>query len=203
MNDPLYWALGLLLLGLLIVVLEVFVPSSGVLSVLAAMCFIGAIIVAFTGGMTSGAIVVGVTALTVPLVLVLAVRYWPHSPLGKLILIKLPKSDREILPPQEWGDPKQLIGRLGRAKSMMLPSGAVLIDRRSYDAVSQGAAIELGQTVKVVAVRDGRIIVRSTDEELPPEPPRPSEPQQPESEADLLARPIDALGLESLDDPLA
>jgi membrane-bound ClpP family serine protease len=200
MNDPLYWALGLLALGLVIVVLEVFIPSSGVLSILAALAIVGAIIVAFTGGMQSGAIVLGATALTVPIVLMLAVKYWPHSPLGRLILIRLPKSDREILP-AEWGDPKELIGRLGRAKSMMLPGGVVVIDRRSYDAVSQAAAIEPGETVKVVAVRNGRIVVRPSDEELPPD--RPAQSTEPQREEDLLARPIDALGLESLDDPLA
>jgi membrane-bound ClpP family serine protease len=201
--DPIYWALGLLVVGLLLVVLEVFIPSSGVLGVLAAMAVIGAVVVAFTGGLRSGAIVVALTAILIPLVLSGAVKYWPHSPVGRLILIKLPKSDRDVLPLDEWGDPKQLIGRLGRAKSKMLPGGVVVIERRKYDAVSHGAAIDLGQVVKVVGVRNGRIVVRSSDEILPEPPPESIPTAAIESEEDLLSRPIDALGLESLDDPLA
>jgi membrane-bound ClpP family serine protease len=202
--DPIYWALGLLVIGLLLVILEVFIPSGGVLGVLSAMAIIGAVVVAFTGGVRSGAIVLGLTAVLVPLVLSVAVKYWPHSPLGRLILIKLPKSDREILPIDEWGDPKQLVGRLGRAKSKMLPGGVVVIERRKYDAVSHGAAIEPGQVVKVVGVRNGRIVVRPSDEPLADEPaPQPVKTAEAESEADLLSQPIDALGLESLDDPLA
>ena len=202
--DPIYWALGLLVIGMLLVLLEVFIPSGGVLGVLAALAIVGAIVVAFTGGMRSGAIVVGLTALLVPIVLSAAVKYWPHSPLGRLILIKLPKSDREVLPIDEWGDPKQLIGRLGRAKSKMLPGGVVVIERRKYDAVSHGVAIDPGQIVKVIGVRNGRIVVRPSDENLPDEPaPVEASPASAESEEDLLSRPIDSLGLESLDDPLA
>lgn len=201
--DPIYWALGLLVIGLLLVVLEVFIPSSGVLGVLAAMAMIGAVVVAFTGGVRSGAIVVALAAILIPLVIAGAVKYWPHSPLGRLILIKLPKSDREVLPIDEWGDPKQLIGRLGRARSKMLPGGVVVIERRKYDAVSHGSAIDPGQVVKVVGVRNGRIVVRPSDEILADEPPPESAPTAVDSEEDLLSRPIDALGLESLDDPLA
>lgn len=200
--DPLFWAFGLLLLGLVLVVLEVFIPSGGALGVMAALAILGAVGVAFLGGLQSGAIVLGVTALAVPAVLLLAVKYWPHSPLGRLILIKLPKSDREILPLDERGDLKQLVGKLGRARSKMLPSGIVSIDGRSYDAVSQGTPIDPGETVKVVAVRNNRIVVRTSSEQLPP-PPRTPQLQEQSSEEELLSRPIDALGLDPLDDPLA
>lgn len=199
--DPFYWALALLALGLALIVAEVFIPSGGALGVLAAMAIVGAVVVAFTAGIRSGASVLAATALLVPLVLYLAVKFWPQTPLGRLILIQLPKSDREVLPQNADGDLEELVGRLGRAKSKMLPSGIVRIDGRNYDAVARGVAIEAGETVKVIGVRLNRIVIAPTAETLPP---KQEEAQQEDaSEEDLLSRPIDALGLDPLDDPLA
>ena len=89
---------------------------------------------------------------------------------------------------------RTLVGRVGTARSKMLPSGAVLIDGQLFDAVSQGMAIDPGQHVVVMEVRGNRVVVRpANDDERPDE-------QHPEQ---LLSRPIEELGLESLDDPLA
>ena len=48
--DALLWSILLLLLGLALIALEVFVPSGGVLGVLAALALIASIVVAFSGG---------------------------------------------------------------------------------------------------------------------------------------------------------
>jgi hypothetical protein len=42
----------------------------------------------------------------------------------------------------------------------MLPSGLVIIDGKSYDAVSEGVPIEANQTVLVVAISTQRLVVR-------------------------------------------
>jgi len=77
----------------------------------------------------------------------------------------------------------------------MLPSGAVEIDGQMVDAMSQGQAIEPGQYVVVTEVRANRVVVR-----LAKETERPGSRAAAE---DLLSRPIEELGIESLDDPLA
>jgi membrane-bound serine protease (ClpP class) len=189
--------------GLAMVVVEIFVPSGGALGVLAALAIIGAMIVAFTGGLRSGAIVVGATALSLPLVLYFAVRVWPQTPLGRLILIQLPKSDKEVLPEHEHGDLQELIGHVGRAKSKMLPSGIVRIDGKTFDAVTRGVAIEAGDAVKVVGVRLNRIIVAPTSDTPPPPTRSNDKPPEEANEEELLSRPLDAFGLDPLDDPLA
>jgi hypothetical protein len=42
----------------------------------------------------------------------------------------------------------------------MLPSGSVIIDGKTYDAVSEGVAIEAGQPIMVVSVSTQRLVVR-------------------------------------------
>jgi hypothetical protein len=86
---------------------------------------------------------------------------------------------------------RQLVGKFGVAKSLMMPSGAVLIDGATIDALSEGIPIEAGQRVKVIEVRGTRVLVRPVDEN-----------EAPQASDDVLSRPIESLGLDSLDDPL-
>ena len=192
--EPLVWSILLLVAGLAIIVLEVFVPSAGVLSCLAALTIVASIVVAFLGGVQQGLLMLVVTSLVLPLIIAAAIRWWPHTPIGRLVLIERPESPDDVLPETEaYRGLRSLIGRLGVAKTKMLTSGTVRIDDRTYDAISEGMPVEAGERVKVVDVRTNRIVVRPVaDEEL-----RQEEPAR--SEDDLLSRPIDSLGI---DDPL-
>jgi hypothetical protein len=76
----------------------------------------------------------------------------------------------------------------------MLPSGAVEIDGQMIDAVTQGRPIEPGTYVVVAEVRANRVVVRPAGKDQRPSHQNPN---------DVLSRPIDELGIESLEDPLA
>jgi membrane protein implicated in regulation of membrane protease activity len=53
------------------------------------------------------------------------------------------------------------IGKRGVARRLMVPSGQVLIGGRSYEATSEGPAIEAGHAVVVVKVATRRLVVRA------------------------------------------
>src|SRR5262249_24621406 len=127
----------------------------------------------------------------VPAVVGAAFKYWPKTPMGKAFLGELP-SEEEVKP----DDPRRsLVGRVGIAKSKMLPSGSVLIDGQLVDAVSQGLAIDPGEPVIVVEVRANRVMVR---------PARAHEVRTADMRPDdVLSRPIEDFGLEGMDEPLA
>ena len=189
--DPLAWAILLMAIGCALVVLEVFIPSGGFLAFLSAAAFIGAIVVAFRyRGTTVGMTFLLVSVVSVPILVAVAFKYWPMTPMGRAFLGELP-SEEEVAPE----DPRRdLIGRVGVARSKMLPSGAVLIDGQLVDAVSQGMAIDPEQYVVITEVRGNRVVVRpANDDERPAS----------ESPDHLLSRPIEEMGIESLDDPLA
>ncbi len=189
--DPLVWSILLMLVGCVVLLLEVFIPSGGILAVISAAAFVGSILIAFQRGPATGFSFVLSTVVAVPLVLVLAFHYWPKTKIGKAFLGELPR-DEDVLP----DDPhRALVGRVGVARSKMLPSGAVEIDGQMVDAISQGRAIEPGQYVVVTEVRANRVVVRPARENE-----RPGKPTKP---ADMLSRSIEELGIESLDDPLA
>jgi membrane-bound serine protease (ClpP class) len=190
--DPIAWSILLLLLGCALVMLEVLIPSGGIIGVLAAVSFIASIYIAFDGGKSpvTGVVFTAATVIAVPVVLGLAFKFLPKTPIGRAFLGELP-TEAEILPE----DPRRaLVGRVGIARSKMLPSGAVEINGHMVDAVTQGQAIEPGTYVVVVEVRANRVVVRPAGKDQ-----RPSH----ENPNDLLSRPIEELGIESLDDPLA
>jgi membrane-bound ClpP family serine protease len=188
--DPIGWSILLMLAGCLLVVLEVFIPSGGLISVLAAVAFIGSILIAFQESAATGLVFITATVLAVPTMLALAFKYWPKTPMGKAFLGELP-SEEEVAPEDSR---RALIGRVGVARSKMLPSGAVEIDGLMIDAVTQGQAIEPGAYVLVVEVRANRVIVRPAGNDQRPGYENPH---------DLLSRPIEELGIESLEDPLS
>lgn len=189
--DPLVWAALLLLLGLILLVAEVFIPSGGVFGVLSVLSITSGIVMAFYHrGLEAGVVFLIITAVVVPIALTSAFRWWPHTPMGRRLLLDAPRGD-EVLPdtPQRRAL-RQLVGRFGVAKTVMLPSGAIEVGGLSIDAISEGMPIEAGQRVRVIEVRGNRVVVRPSDE-------APAEPD------DILSRPIESLGIEGLDEPLA
>jgi membrane-bound ClpP family serine protease len=169
--DPWVWPILLLGLGAGLAILEVFFPSAGILAFLSAAAIVAAIIMGFHQSPLAGTLTLIAAAIGMPTILVLGFKYWPHTAIGRRMILAAPTSD-EVLP----GDPdfdrlKGLIGRTGRAKSKMLLSGVVTIDGETIDAVSESMPIEVGQAVRVVQVRANRVVVRPLDKDEPVGPP--------------------------------
>jgi membrane-bound ClpP family serine protease len=191
--DPLVWSVMLLFLGLALVCIEVFVPSGGILGFLSIASLMAGIILAFYHrGPEVGFLFLIVTAVAVPAALVLAFRYWPKTPMGRRLLLEVPRGEELRPDSPKRQQLRQLVGKVGVAKSLMMPSGAVLIEGATIDALSEGMSIEAGTRIQVIEVRGTRVVVRAVDES---ESPRVSD--------DVLSQPIESLGLDSLEDPLA
>jgi membrane-bound ClpP family serine protease len=188
--DPLVWAGLLLLVGLLLVMTEVFVPSGGVLGFLSVTAILSAIVMAFYyRGPVIGIVFVLVALVSAPTILVVAFRWLPDTAVGKRLLATVPTSDEVLPDDDERRMLRSLLGRVGRAKTLMLPSGAVEVEGRTIDAVSDGMAIEPGQPVRVIEVHGTRVVVRLITEEAATARPIPKGD-------DMLSQPIDQLGLE-------
>jgi membrane-bound ClpP family serine protease len=191
--DPIVWSVLLLLLGLALLCAEVFIPSGGLLGFLSIASLLSGLALAFYHrGTEVGLLFLIGTILAVPGVLMVAFRYWPQTPMGRRLLLEVPTSE-EVLPdsPQRQRL-RRLVGKFGVAKSVMMPSGAVLIEGETIDALSEGISIDPGQPVEVIEVRGSRVLVRPVDENA-----------RPVAADDVLSQPIESLGIDGLDDPLA
>jgi hypothetical protein len=65
-----------------------------------------------------------------------------------------------------------------------------------YEAVSESGALDTGDPVEVVRIRNNRLVVRKAEGSTTY--PSTSNPDQ-----DPLSRPIESLGIDPLDDPLS
>ena len=189
---PWAWAVVLLVLGLGLVVLEVFIPSGGILGFTAGCSILAAVAIGFMDGRPwVGLTILATAVFGIPVVVVLALRWWPSTPMGRRMLLGAP-ADGEVLPDSpQLRKLKELVGQVGVAKSKMLPSGAVTIDGRTIDAVSEGMPIEAGQRVRVMEVHGNRVVVRPVEDGF-----------SSTSDSDPLSRPVDTLGLDPFEDPL-
>ncbi len=200
MSDPLTWALLLLAAGLVLVLVEFFVPSAGVLGFSAAACLVVAIVLAFRHSGTAGLTFMAVTVAGTPLLLALGAHLWPHTPIGRRVLLGVPKPEEVLPDTPHRRELKSLLGKVGRAQSPMMPSGAVEVDGHTIDALSEGPAIELGTLVKVIEVRGSQVVVRPTEGELPP---ASESPRDVRAADNVLAQPLESLGLDELNEPLS
>jgi membrane-bound serine protease (ClpP class) len=188
--DGISIAVLLTLVGSLLVVAEVFFPSGGVLGLLSTAAFLGAIYSAYTsGGWLYGLGFAAIEVTIAPLLLYGAFTALPKTPMGRLLVGEAP-TEAEVLPEDHH---RGLVGRVGIARSKMLPAGSVEVDGQMLDAVSQGQAIEPGEYVKVVEASRTRIVVRRASATERPTPGTST------AKSDVLSRPATELGLEDID----
>ena len=188
--SPLVLCILILLFGLALIFLEIFIPSAGVLSVLAGVAVITSVVLAYMKcGPATGTIFTLATVVIVPTVGGLALRWYPDTPLGRLVIYQ-PPTPEEVTPTYDRSPDGQLLkGQIGKAKTPLLPGGSIKIDGTTYAAVSESEPIEAGEIVLVVRADARHLIVRKVTGELSED--------SPPSAASETSLPVDPF-----DDPL-
>lgn len=195
--DPFYWSISLLGVGLLVIFLELFIPSAGLLGLIAGTCLLSGVIIGFMDSTQTGLIELLALLLILPVLFATMVKIWPHTPLGKRILIG-PMAEDDVVPQGEYySEIKSLVDQLGVVRTPMLPSGIVMINGKKYDAVSEGMPLDPGDTIKVITVRGNRIVVAAYDGAAE------QGGDLPATDADILSTPLEDLGIDLQGEDLA
>jgi len=61
-------------------------------------------------------------------------------------------------------DEEELMGKLGSTRTLLRPSGKVVVGGTVYDAITQGESVDAGQAIEVVGVFGSSLVVRSAPE---------------------------------------
>jgi membrane-bound serine protease (ClpP class) len=167
--SPMFWAVLLILLGLIFLVLEGFLPSGGILFVLSVACLVVGVTMVFFapesegGGLYGGLITLAILVVLLPLLVTLWLHYWPHTRIGRKFFLPVPSDEpASALPAASVGE--ELRGQIGQALTDLRPCGVTLIQGRRMDSQAEGIFVPAGTWVRVVDVRPGQIIVRPLDE---------------------------------------
>jgi len=160
----LYWGLGLLAASLLLVVIEVFVPSGGIISFLAMGTAAAGVYCLFRVSPTWGIIGILCVIILGPAAFAFALRVWPSTPMGKKMMGEKTPAQVEAERLAELKERERLtamIGAEGVVLTDLRPVGVVQIGTQRMDALAESSFIRAGTKVRVTVVEPNQIKVRA------------------------------------------
>lgn len=159
------WEIVLFVVGVILLILEIFViPGFGITGISGITLIIfslGAALIGNIGLQFPGLAQIGNAVWTLSITLIIGIalisslaKYLPQNEYFKRLvldnqMINAPDSEIEIA----------LLGKLGQAITPLRPSGMILVDGAKYSVVSDGEFIESGSQIEVVSSIGNRIIV--------------------------------------------
>ena len=163
MESLLMAGIGLILLGGLLLIIEAFVPSGGVIGLAAGGCAIVGIVLLFKHDTTWGLIGLLTTVVLGPMIFFWALKMLPNTPLGKNMFGEsaeeiAAKNDRAN---SHWREERNaLVDQTGTALTDLHPIGIVLINGQRHDALAKGQIIDKDTPIRVVSIDGLQIEVR-------------------------------------------
>ncbi|MBI5395289.1 MAG: hypothetical protein HZA91_08350 [Verrucomicrobia bacterium] len=149
------WIIFLLVAGLILVIVEVFLPS-GLFGVAGGLCLLVAIGMTYTNyGIEAGTWLLGAVIMATIMGLILWVKYFPKTPTGRRMMLS--ETSANLSPEQNY---VALLGKRGVVRSQLRPAGVAEIEGQRLDVVTEGGMIEPGANVQVIVVDGTRIVVR-------------------------------------------
>lgn len=146
-------------LGVLVVMVEVVVPTGGLLALVSTALFGSSLYIVFTRvSAFAGTVFVIADLIVIPLSVFIGFKLLAKSP------VSLKKSlTREEGVQSQAPELEQYIGMEGVAITDLRPSGVVMIDGKRLDVVSRGEYLEKNSNIVVIAVTGNQIIVSNRD----------------------------------------
>jgi membrane-bound serine protease (ClpP class) len=169
---------GILLLGAAIVlmIMELFVPSGGLISILSGVAAVASVVAFFRYNTMWGWVALGMYVVLGPIAIIYGFKWWIHSPLGRRMILGGSVNDEDPLDPdatdamsdeharrERAAQLRQLIGARGVAVTLLRPVGTVKIEGQRLDAMADSGIIEPGTPIVVTDVYDNQVKVRAAE----------------------------------------
>jgi membrane-bound serine protease (ClpP class) len=144
----------LLVVGAILLVAETVLPGL-IAGIVGLCCLLAGVVVAYVefGAGTGTWVLIGVAAALCAGTFAW-LKYFPESRMARPFVSQGAVGDLGTERPE-------LLGQTGTALSHLRPSGSAVINGQRVDVVTEGALIEKGSDIKVVAVEGLRVVVRA------------------------------------------
>lgn len=152
------WSILLFLIGVALIVVEMFQPGFGIAGIGGIICLIADIFITahtWMQGLIMAAIIVVLLALLFAIFVLLSAR--GRFP-GKLVLKESTGAEEGFSAAE---DMQYLMGKQGIAVTDLRPAGNADFDGVKLDVVTRGEFVEHGNSVAVIEVEGNRIVVRA------------------------------------------
>lgn len=155
--------IALFIAGIVLIIIELFVPG-GILGMLGFICVVAGVVMAAYDAVF-GLVSLLISIIVSVIVLIVLARYLGlKGAWRKFVLTDQQQNETGYVSSRSY---KELEGKLGTTITPLRPAGAMLLEGKRYDVVSEGGFIAANQPVVVLQVEGSRVVVRHTDDNTP------------------------------------
>lgn len=162
--DPILSLVILYVVGVVLLVAEIFLPSHAMLTVCGLAMLGWAVYQTFLLSEPAGYVSLLLLAILLPTTMILAVRNWHRTPFGRRISPPNPVLTRE----DAGARPDLLepfVGRIGTTLTPLRPVGKCRFGDRKIECVSESGMIDRGVVVRAVGIVNMSLAVRPVEPE--------------------------------------
>jgi membrane-bound serine protease (ClpP class) len=159
MNNALHVPVFLQLVGILVIIAEIIIPSGGILALLATGLFGYSLYLVFTSiSASAGMAFIIADLFIVPILVYFGLKFLAKSPVT--LRTKLSKKDGVTVQSPDQND---FLGSVGLAITDLRPSGVANIKDQRLDVVTRGEYLENKTEIIVIAVSGNQIVVKQKE----------------------------------------
>ena len=160
MEAMLIWGIALLAVALLLVLVEVLVPSAGLISITAALVGIAGLVCLYMVDWKWGVAGTGAAVVLVPIIVYYGFQMMPTTSFGKKMLFGESGEHEPVLKSDGVDEFAALVGMEGDALTDLRPVGVAKIGKERLDVLSEVSYVRAGTRVRVTAVEGTTVKVR-------------------------------------------
>lgn len=165
MESFLVWGLALVAATVILMILEIFIPSGGIIATFATLCGVSGVVCLFFHDWRIALSAAGGLVLLIPLALAFAFHVMPSTPMGRKLIHQSSVLPEEGAEPEQFDDAAahaaSQVGAEGVVMTDLRPIGSVRIGQERFEARSEIGYVAAGAKVKVVRAEGKVLTVRS------------------------------------------
>jgi len=158
----LLFAVFLYFISASLIIAEVFIPSGGVLGIMAFLSLVAGVAIFFNNSIVAGWIGVVIAVIMIPTVLITAYKILPKTKFGKSVILAPPQRQKGDAIP-DTPHLKQMLGKQGQVVTPLRPVGMCDFSGERLECVAESGYVEKDNLVEVIHVEGTQLTVRIKD----------------------------------------
>ena len=161
MEPLITWAIILFIIAAVFFLIELFVPSGGLLGLVSLLALIGTVVCIFMVDVGAGAAALVIAVVLVPIAVVVGLKVFPSTPIGRRLILSQAQGTRATTEDQVMDTgAESMIGQVGKAVSELRPVGTCQFGEQRMDCLAEDTTIDAGTQVRIVEVNGMEVRVR-------------------------------------------
>ena len=155
-----WWSVILFVIGLVLLIIEIFIPGFGIIGVSGIiMILLGIIFAAPTPG--QGILNLGIAVAATAVLIPILVKIFGGPKLFRHLVLHESETVDKGYVNQAENSLSELLGKSGETITPLRPTGTILVGGKRLDAISEGSYLPNGIKIRVVEVQGTKIVVTS------------------------------------------